>query len=70
MKPKLGTRLARRAGPGGLSWLATTFLRILAPTWRIRTVNSEPYERERARGRSVVLVLWHGTMLPLLSGHR
>jgi lysophospholipid acyltransferase (LPLAT)-like uncharacterized protein len=43
---------------------------MIARTWRFRAVNSDGYAAERAAGRSVVLVLWHGEMLPLLYYHR
>jgi lysophospholipid acyltransferase (LPLAT)-like uncharacterized protein len=33
-------------------------------------VNEQAYAAERAAGRAVVLVLWHGEMLPLLYHHR
>ena len=39
-------------------------------SWRFRAVNAEGYLAERASGRAVVLVLWHGEMLPLLYYHR
>jgi len=43
---------------------------MIARTWRFRAVNADGYAAERAAGRSVVLVLWHGEMLPLLYYHR
>lgn len=43
---------------------------MIARTWRFRVVNAEGYAAERAAGRAVVLVLWHGEMLPLLYYHR
>jgi lysophospholipid acyltransferase (LPLAT)-like uncharacterized protein len=46
------------------------FIQAIARTWRIRAVNEDAYRRERAAGRPVVLVLWHGEMLPLLYYHR
>jgi lysophospholipid acyltransferase (LPLAT)-like uncharacterized protein len=46
------------------------FMQALARTWRYRVVNAASYEREHAAGRPVVLVLWHGEMLPLLYHHR
>ena len=52
------------------SRLGSAFIQTLARTWRIRAVNEERYARERAAGRPVVLVLWHGEMLPLLYYHR
>jgi lysophospholipid acyltransferase (LPLAT)-like uncharacterized protein len=46
------------------------FIQAIAKTWSISAVNEEAYRRERAAGRPVVLVLWHGEMLPLLYFHR
>jgi lysophospholipid acyltransferase (LPLAT)-like uncharacterized protein len=43
---------------------------MIARTWRFRAVNADGYAAERAAGRAVVLVLWHGEMLPLLYYHR
>ena len=43
---------------------------MIARTWRFRAVNAEGYAAERAAGRAVVMVLWHGEMLPLLYYHR
>jgi hypothetical protein len=63
-------RFTRAVGPGGLSLLGAALVRVLGATWRIRLVNEGPYRAEVNRGRSVVLVLWHGTMLPLLYHHR
>lgn len=63
-----------RAGPGRkITWgsrLGSAFIQAMAKTWRIRTVNEAAYLAERAAGRPVVLVLWHGEMLPLLYYHR
>jgi lysophospholipid acyltransferase (LPLAT)-like uncharacterized protein len=53
-----------------MSRVGATLIRILGSTWRIRTVNESAYTAAHSRGRSVVLVLWHGTMLPLLYHHR
>lgn len=58
---------------GKVAWssrLGSGFIRIIARTWRFRTVNAEAYAAERAAGRAVVMVLWHGEMLPLLYYHR
>jgi lysophospholipid acyltransferase (LPLAT)-like uncharacterized protein len=43
---------------------------MIARTWRFRVVNAQGYAAERAAGRAVVMVLWHGEMLPLLYYHR
>jgi hypothetical protein len=52
------------------SRLGAGFLRAIASTWRYTVHGAEHYARERAAGRPVVLVLWHGEMLPLLYYHR
>jgi lysophospholipid acyltransferase (LPLAT)-like uncharacterized protein len=52
------------------SRLGSAFVQALARTWRIRAVNETTYTNERAAGRPVVMVLWHGEMLPLLYYHR
>ena len=52
------------------SRLGARFIQMIAKTWRFRVVNAEAYAAERAGGRAVVLVLWHGEMLPLLYHHR
>jgi lysophospholipid acyltransferase (LPLAT)-like uncharacterized protein len=58
---------------GKVAWssrLGAAFVATIARTWRFRVVNEAAYAAERAAGRSVVLVLWHGEMLPLLYYHR
>jgi lysophospholipid acyltransferase (LPLAT)-like uncharacterized protein len=58
---------------GRVAWssrLGSGFIRAIARTWRFRAVNAEGYAAERAAGRAVVMVLWHGEMLPLLYYHR
>lgn len=52
------------------SRLGSAFIQMIARTWRFRVVNAEGYAAERAAGRAVVLILWHGEMLPLLYHHR
>jgi lysophospholipid acyltransferase (LPLAT)-like uncharacterized protein len=52
------------------SRLGSAFIQAIARTWRIRVVNGESYRKEKDAGRAVVLVLWHGEMLPLLFHHR
>lgn len=52
------------------SRLGAAFIQAIARTWRIRVVNEDAYRQEHAAGRPVVLVLWHGEMLPLLYHHR
>ena len=47
-------------------WLGAAVLRLLASTWRMRTVNPEPLARARRDGQRVIFALWHGELLPLL----
>lgn len=66
-----GTRERRRARR--LRWLAAAgvvLLRLLASTWRVRWHNRAILRDMRAAGRPVVLVLWHGDLLPLLWAFR
>ena len=53
-----------------LSRLGLAVLRVLALTWRVRWVNREAFLAQRAKGRAVVLVVWHGQLLPALWGLR
>jgi lysophospholipid acyltransferase (LPLAT)-like uncharacterized protein len=62
---------------GALPWrvraavaVGVPLLRALAGTWRVRTVNREGWDALRRDGTGVVLALWHGQMLPLLTTHR
>jgi lysophospholipid acyltransferase (LPLAT)-like uncharacterized protein len=52
------------------SRFGAAFIATIARTWRFRVVNASAYAAERDAGRAVVLVLWHGEMLPLLYYHR
>jgi lysophospholipid acyltransferase (LPLAT)-like uncharacterized protein len=64
---------SKRPASAKVAWsarLGAAFVQAIAATWRFRVVNAEGYAAERASGRSVVLVLWHGEMLPLLYYHR
>ncbi len=45
-------------------------IRALGWTWRVRTSNEEIVRRQRAAGRPIIFVLWHGQLLPLLYHHR
>ena len=45
-------------------------LRLVARTWRIRQINRGPTQALRDAGQPVILVLWHGALLPLLWHHR
>ena len=42
------------------------FIRVLASTWRVETVNGEPLRDARRTGQRVIFALWHGELLPLL----
>jgi lysophospholipid acyltransferase (LPLAT)-like uncharacterized protein len=46
--------------------LAVLFLRALATTWRMETVQGEPLAEARRSGKRVLFTLWHGELLPLL----
>ena len=46
--------------------LGAALLRLLAMTWRVRTVNGEPLAEARRSGQQVLFALWHGELLPLL----
>ena len=43
-----------------------TFIRLLASTWRMTTVNGEQVDAARRNGQRMIFTLWHGEMLPLL----
>jgi lysophospholipid acyltransferase (LPLAT)-like uncharacterized protein len=43
---------------------------ILARTWRFESRNHDGWHRLKAQGQPFVLVLWHGTLLPLSYWHR
>ncbi len=45
-------------------------LRVLGHTWRIRSINREPWETMRRAKRGFIFSLWHGQLLPLLWHHR
>lgn len=53
------------AGLGGAA-----FIRALFATVRMRVEGAGPVREFRERGQPVVLVLWHGQMLPLIHLHR
>jgi lysophospholipid acyltransferase (LPLAT)-like uncharacterized protein len=46
--------------------VAVLFLRALATTWRMETVQGEPLAEARRTGKRVLFTLWHGELLPLL----
>jgi lysophospholipid acyltransferase (LPLAT)-like uncharacterized protein len=51
-------------------FLGKGVLRALGLTWRIRSVNREPWEVMRRAKRGFIFSLWHGQLLPLLWHHR
>ena len=50
-----------------LGWPA---LRLLASSWRVRVLGSEPVARLRAAKQPIILACWHGQLLPLMWHHR
>jgi lysophospholipid acyltransferase (LPLAT)-like uncharacterized protein len=46
--------------------LGAWIIRMLASTWRVRTVHAEELDEARRSGRRVLFALWHGELLPLL----
>lgn len=46
--------------------LGAWILRVLASTWRVRTVNGQQLDEARRSGQRVLFALWHGELLPLL----
>lgn len=56
-----------------LRWLTTLgalLLRALARTWRMTLIDRVSVDALRAAGKPVVIVFWHGEMLPMLWAHR
>ncbi|MFN2565931.1 MAG: lysophospholipid acyltransferase family protein [Gemmatimonadaceae bacterium] len=50
--------------------MGVVVVRLLAVTWRMRTVGVEIVAALRAARQPIVFTLWHGQMLPLLWHHR
>ncbi len=50
--------------------LGAALVGALARTWRVREVGREGWRRAEREGRPVVIVFWHGQMLPMLAHHR
>jgi hypothetical protein len=50
--------------------LAAPAVRLLAASWRIRTVHEGRWRAVRDAGRAPVFLLWHEVLLPLLWQHR
>jgi len=55
-----------RAAIWGGRWL----IRALASTWRVRVVGREGFEALRRAKTPLIIVIWHGEMLPSLWAHR
>ncbi len=56
-------------GERKLRWavrVGAAILRLLASTWRVRTVNGAALDEARRAGQPVLFALWHGELLPLL----
>ena len=61
------------ARPPDVRWrvrLGVLLVRLLAGTWRVRTLGYEAVASLRAARQPIVFTLWHGQMLPLLWHHR
>lgn len=56
--------------PETVQRLAGPAIRLLASSWRIRTVHEERWQSLHASGRPYVFLLWHEAILPLLWRHR
>ncbi|MEP7384225.1 MAG: lysophospholipid acyltransferase family protein [Gemmatimonadota bacterium] len=50
--------------------LGGSVLRLLARTWRVTREGEEQLRALRATGQPIVIVLWHGELLPILWAHR
>ncbi|MEO6447424.1 MAG: lysophospholipid acyltransferase family protein [Gemmatimonadaceae bacterium] len=50
--------------------LGALLVRLLGSTWRMSTRDRASLEAVRASGQPVVIVLWHGELLPILWHHR
>lgn len=59
-----------RVPPAAARVLAAPALRVLATSWRIRTVAEERWRPLYAARRPHVFLLWHEALLPLLWHHR
>lgn len=60
----------QRAKVALASTLGGGFLRVLARTWRVTRVGEEHLDAVRSTGKPMVIVLWHGELLPILWAHR
>ncbi|MBA3346789.1 MAG: lysophospholipid acyltransferase family protein [Gemmatimonadales bacterium] len=59
-----------RVPPPLVGWLAAPAVRLLAVSWRIRTVDEGRWRPLYQVGRAHVFLLWHEALLPLLWQHR
>ena len=60
-------------GAPDVAWqvrLGVIVIRLLALTWRMRTIGSEIVAELRRARQPIIFTLWHGQMLPLLWTHR
>ena len=60
----------RRAKVAIVSTLGGGVVRLLARTWRMSTRGEDAFAALRATGAPMVIVLWHGELLPILWQHR
>lgn len=59
-----------KVSPGVVDWLAAPAMRVLATSWRIRTLHEERWRPLQEARRPHVFLLWHEVLLPLLWRHR
>ena len=59
-----------KVSPGTVRALAAPAIRLLARSWRVRTVHEERWRALYDAGRPHVFLLWHEALLPLLWQHR
>jgi lysophospholipid acyltransferase (LPLAT)-like uncharacterized protein len=59
-----------RVSPGTVRALAGPALKVLASSWRIRTVHEERWRALYEARKPHVFLLWHEVLLPLLWQHR
>jgi lysophospholipid acyltransferase (LPLAT)-like uncharacterized protein len=53
-----------------ISVIGGVVLRLLGWTWRVRRVGHEAFDAMLASGESMIVVFWHGEILPVAWGHR
>jgi lysophospholipid acyltransferase (LPLAT)-like uncharacterized protein len=59
-----------KVSPGAVRAVAAPAIRLLARSWRMRTVHQDRWRALVEAGRPVVFLLWHEVLLPLLWQHR